>query len=136
LGGGIIGCETALWLAKQGYKVTIIERLPALMKAGLPVPYMNKAMLLNLLVLHKVTILTNSCVEEITDVGVITRDRNLKRHLTRADTVVLQLGLKAEDTLYAELQTKVPNCYAIGDCQQPRNIMAAIWDAYEVARVI
>lgn len=28
IGGGLIGCETALWLAKQGRKVTIVEMLP------------------------------------------------------------------------------------------------------------
>jgi 2-enoate reductase len=29
-----------------------------------------------------------------------------------------------------------PNLYLIGDAREPRNIMGAIWDAFEVARAI
>jgi len=36
VGGGLIGCETALWLAQQGKKVTLVEMLEDLMIAGIP----------------------------------------------------------------------------------------------------
>jgi hypothetical protein len=38
--------------------------------------------------------------------------------------------------LYWELQGKIPNMYLLGDSRQAKNIMNAIWDAYEVARAI
>ncbi|MBW2203900.1 MAG: hypothetical protein JRF52_07295 [Deltaproteobacteria bacterium] len=31
---------------------------------------------------------------------------------------------------------KTPNLYLIGDAREARNIMGAVWDAYEVARAI
>mgnify|MGYP000985132068 CR=1 FL=1 len=36
IGGGLVGCETALWLAKRHKKVTIIEALGNLLSAGRP----------------------------------------------------------------------------------------------------
>ncbi|NMR96288.1 FAD-dependent oxidoreductase, partial [Vibrio parahaemolyticus] len=37
IGGGLVGCETALSLAMAGKDVTVIEMLPELMASGLPV---------------------------------------------------------------------------------------------------
>ena len=135
IGGGLIGCETALWLAKQGKEVTIVEMLGELMAGSLPVPQMNRMMLLDLLALDKVNLITGARVREISEKGVIAvKDSNPV--LIKADTVVLASGLKSDDGLYQALRGKVAELYATGDCQQPRNIMGAIWDGYEVGRAI
>ena len=36
VGGGLIGCKTALWLAQQDKEVTIVEMLSELISAGIP----------------------------------------------------------------------------------------------------
>lgn len=48
------------------------------------------------------------------------------------------MGYRAEKSLYEELVTEldVEHIYNIGDSQQARTIMAAIWDGYEIARSI
>ena len=71
IGGGLVGCETALWLAKEGKEVTIVEMLPELMAGSLPVPQMNRMMLLDLLALSKVNLITGARVQEISGEGVI-----------------------------------------------------------------
>jgi 2-enoate reductase len=38
IGGGMIGCETAVWLAEQGKQVTVVEMMPQLMGEFLTVP--------------------------------------------------------------------------------------------------
>ena len=38
IGGGLIGCEVALWMAEQGKRVTLAEMLPELMPGDPPVP--------------------------------------------------------------------------------------------------
>jgi 2-enoate reductase len=135
VGGGLVGCETALWLAQEGKQVTIVEMLPELMVGGISVPRMNRYMLIDLLTLHKVKVMTNVCVRKITDAGVTVSGNGSNKTL-KADTIVLATGLKADNTLAESLSGRFSQLYVIGDCQEPRNIMGAVWDGYEVGRTI
>lgn len=135
LGGGLVGCETALWLAKAGKDVTILEVLPELMAGSLPVPPMNRMMLLDLLTIHRVKTIAEAQIRAINADGIII-DNDLGEILIEAETIVIASGLKPDNRLYKVLSPKMAEVYAIGDCQNPRNIMGAIWDAYEVGRAI
>ena len=53
-----------------------------------------------------------------------------------ADSVILCVGYKAENSLYEELKDQVDAIYQIGDANKVANIMYAIWDAYEVASTL
>lgn len=136
IGGGLVGCETALWLAQQGKKVTIVEMLGDLMMADPPVPYPERIMLLDLLKLNKVEAITNESLLEVTGEGVTLISNTFKKETLGADTVVLSIGLKPSSELYNTLAGNFPNLYLIGDAREARNIMGSIWDAYEVARTI
>jgi 2-enoate reductase len=135
IGGGMIGCETAIWLAEQGKRVTLIEMLPELMAGFLSVPLMNRMMLTDLLALNKVNILTGAHIREITNEGIIVNIGDSGKTI-KADTVVIATGLKPDDRLYQTLQGRFPTVYMVGDCRETRNIMGAIWDGYEVGRTI
>ena len=50
-----------------------------------------------------------------------------------AETVVLATGSEAENTLYRNLEGRVPELYAIGDCVAPRKLLEAIHEGYAVA---
>jgi 2-enoate reductase len=136
LGGGLIGCEAALWLAQQGKKVTIVEILGDLMKGGIPVQHMNRLMLLDLLKFHEVEILTNTSLLEVGENGVDLLVGDSGRRNFPADTIVLAVGLKPDRKLYQRLRGEIPNLYAIGDSRDAQNIKNSIWDAYEVARML
>ena len=136
IGGGRVGCETAIWLAQQDKKVTVVEKLDKLMSTDPPVPHMNKMMLLDLLRFYKVNILTNTSLLEVKDNEVVVINESFSKNTLKTDTVVLAVGLIANQDLYRELQGKIHNLYLIGDSRQARNIMGAIWDAYEVARTL
>jgi 2-enoate reductase len=136
IGGGQVGCETALWLAEQGKRVTIVEALPELMTSGIQVPHMNRIMLLDLLALNRVSIITRGSVVGITDEGTIIVDEAMSRRVIKSDTIVLALGFSADWALYDALKDKVENLYAVGDCREARNILGAVWDAYEVSRIV
>ncbi|MFC1860794.1 FAD-dependent oxidoreductase [Chloroflexota bacterium] len=135
-GGGLTGCEVALWLAEQKKEVTIVEMLPGLMDDGIPVPHMNKVLLLDLLSANNVNVIANASIREITDDGAIIESGTAQKRAIKADTVVLAMGLKSDNKLYDELRGKVAQIYALGDCVQPRNIMGAIWDAYQVGQAV
>lgn len=136
IGGGLVGCEAALWLAKQGKKVTIVEALPDILKAGRPIPHMNRIMLIDLLKFHKVKAITNTSLLAVTAEGVALIDKHFRQTSLKADTVVISVGYKPDKRLYSELSCKIPELYNIGDSREAANIMNAIWDGYEVARNI
>ncbi len=96
---------------------------------------MNQYMLQDMLILNKVKILTNARAVEIAKDGVIV-SVNGKKKPVKADTVVLAVGLKPDNALVSQLNGRFPKLYTIGDCREPRNIMGAIWDGYEVGRTI
>jgi 2-enoate reductase len=135
IGGGMIGCETAVWLAEQGKQVTVIEMQPQLMGEFLTVPLMNRMMLTDLMRLHKVNVLTGTNIREITGEGITVNDGGPEKTI-KADTVVLAAGLKPDNGLCQPLKEEFSNVFIIGDCREPRNIMGAVWDGFEVGRTL
>lgn len=139
IGGGLVGCELALHLAKQGKKVTILKRSKDLLTGRHAIPAMNREMLLDLLEMYHVTIHVGVQVLRAEEDGcqkkVTFRVDGEEISLT-AESVVCAAGYRANDELYEACMKENMNVYKIGDARRPRNIMNAIWDAYEVARSI
>jgi 2-enoate reductase len=136
VGGGQVGCETALWLAQKGREVTVIERLDDVLVAGTPIPHMNRVMLLDLMTHHKVEIITGASLLEVTEKEAVIIRKDLSRDVLPADSIVVAAGLSPEQGLFRALRGRHHDLYLIGDARTAKNIMNAIWDAYEVARAI
>ena len=136
VGGGLVGCETAIWLAQKGKRVTVVEMLKDLMTGSNWVPHVIKHMILDMLEFNKVAVMTSTRLVGVTDNGVNLLDASAREKSLDANTVVVSMGLKPERALYRSLVGKTPNLYLIGDAREARNIMGAVWDAYEVARAI
>ncbi len=135
IGGGLVGCETALWLAQKGKNVTLIEMLPEFLSGSPVVPGMNRMMLLDLLAFNKVVMYPGTEVRAVVDDGLSVIQNN-SEFLISADTVILAAGLKSDNSLHQSLLGKVTQLFAAGDCVQPRNIHSAIWDGFEIGRSI
>jgi 2-enoate reductase len=127
IGGGSEGCETAAWLANLGKKVTVAEMLPGL---ATDLWESNRMMLHEMLHQSGVTTLVNTYVEEVTDDGVITIDKNFQKNTIKADTIALATGLRPRREIYDALANDVKELYLIGDCRQPHKIHHAIWDGF------
>lgn len=136
VGGGLAGCEVAIWLAEKGKKVTIVELFPELMSGGAKVPTQVKMMTKDLLNHFHVTELTGCRLEEVTQTGAKITTSNGQTTVLEAETIVMAVGMKPEITLAESLQDFPCRLYRIGDCRQPKNVMNAIWDGYEIARFI
>jgi len=131
LGGGIVGCETGLYLAQMGRRVTIVARHGVIRKMHL----VNRMHLQKLLADAEVKILTDTSILEITGQGVVIADREREdeKSILPADTVMLALGLKPERELLEALNDGAIEVYAIGDCVEPRKVMDAIWEGFRTA---
>jgi 2-enoate reductase len=132
IGGGLVGCETALWLKQQGKKVTIVETLDKILAVNGPLCHANSEMLEKLIPYHDIEVITNAKVSGYHNgvLKMLTKDGN--KDIT-CDSVILSVGYKEENSLYHELKYEVPEIYLLGDARRVSNIMYGIWDAFEVA---
>lgn len=134
IGGRLVGMETADSLAEQGKKVSIVT-LHRLGENGRRVEENIYRTMRDRLIKHKVPIIPNSPVIEISDDGVYANDNGNLLFL-QADTVVLAVGSRSERTLADQLKNTIPEMYMVGDCVEPRDSMVAIREGAGVARTI
>ena len=135
IGGGLAGCEVALHLAKHRHKMTIIEQGPDILEAGVSLAPANKKLLRDLLEFYHVQIITEAKLKEVTETGAVIMTQGQERSIP-AHHVIIAVGFESNGSLYEELKNDYPDIYNIGDSLKIRNIRGAIWDAYEVTRLI
>jgi len=127
-GGGSTGGETALQLAKDGKKVTIIEMLEyAEVITGWPRGLMDQ------LEEYGVPFLTETRLVEITDNGASVLEKESNQYEIPADTVILSLGFKSRTEMVNEFSGLMTDVHVIGDCVKPRTLKEAVHDGFNVA---
>lgn len=124
IGGGKVGMETALYLAKQGKGVTVAEMTGEVAADMGPI---IKAVLLSEIQKNNVAVLVNARVREVTvDGPVIQREGGHEK--LAADTVVLATGYRPACRLLIDrpdIKTLVT-----GDAVEVRNAFFAIHDGF------
>lgn len=133
VGGGLVGCETALGYAREGKTVTIVDALPDILSAGIKVPVMNEQLLRDLLKEAKVEIKTG-CRLSAVGSDTVTVSTAQGQETIPADSVVLAVGFRARKTLMDDLAESGLDVYQIGDGNKVGNAMTAIDTAHTIAR--
>lgn len=136
LGGNMIGCEVAEYLAAQGKQVAVIKMRPGTRMAEDCEPT-NRRGLLDALQACGVECVTGYRVDTLNAEGVkvVNRESGDTREI-EADTVVLALGSKPRRGLYERLREQEIEFLPIGDCRNPNNIRQAIWDGALIGRQV
>jgi 2,4-dienoyl-CoA reductase (NADPH2) len=158
IGGGAVGCETALFLARIGTlsprqlyfllenqaetpetlthlilhgnkEITIVEMIS---KLGSDIGASTRWSILQDIHRRGIQTLLGSRVIEITPEGVVIRKEESLKTIP-ARTVVLATGVEPLRDMYEELKALVPEVYLIGDAQSPRKALEAIREGLEVA---
>ena len=135
VGGGLVGCETPLWLAQEGKRVTIVEALDRLMAVNKPLCHANSEMLERLLPFHGVETLVSSSVQKYEGGKIFVKTPQGERQLD-CDTVILSVGFREDRGVFDAWETSAREIYLLGDAKKVANIMYAVWDAFEVANHI
>ena len=135
VGGGLVGCETALWLAQEGKRVTIVEALDRLMAVNKPLCHANSEMLERLLPFHGVETLVSSSVQKYENGKLLVKTPQGEQQLD-CDTVILSVGFREDRGIFDAWETSAREIYLLGDAKKVANIMYAVWDAFEVANHI
>jgi 2,4-dienoyl-CoA reductase (NADPH2) len=161
-GGGSVGCETALYLAEKGtldaealkflllhkaetpdelykmitrgtYHISVIEMGPRLAD---DLPGSIRWTVSKHMKTMGITTYASSTVTEITSGKVIIEDvQGIKKELP-ADTVVMAVGSKANNSLYEAIKGLYPQVYLLGDAQNPSKVMDAIHNAFDLVNKI
>jgi len=133
-GGGLVGCETALFLAEQGKDVTIVEMLDNLASDMEPITRYD--FLTELMPQAGIKALLSRVIAEITDQGVVVLDRWGNKSLLEADNVVIALGSRPAEVMMEAARDCARETYVIGDCKEPRKIINATFEGASIARMI
>jgi len=133
VGGGATGCEVAHHLAEHGSTVTIVEQLP---KIALNLESITRKVLLRELRERGVQFLTGSKLSRVEETGVVVTGENGRETFIEANTVVIAIGNKPDNTLYEQIQSLGIPVHQIGDCLEPRSAKAAISEAAAIGRSI
>ena len=127
IGGELIGCETAEFLADKGKRVTVMRRGPEM---ALGVGFMYRTAFLNRLLEKGVNLLPGIRYDEVIPGGLVFTTKEGNRKTIEADTIVLATGSTPDKELYDEIKSKGFKVCLAGDCVEPRTIREAIADGY------
>ena len=132
-GGGLVGCETALFLFEQGKDVTIVEMLPELAGDLVMVP---REALIRRLSEARVNVATSAKIVEFTKGGVVVERRGQREAIEGMDAIVLAMGVVSVNELAGSVGEKIPEVHVIGDAKQPGKALEAIAAGAMVGRQI
>lgn len=134
IGGGQVGCETALHLACLGKQVTIVEMCGRLAPDASPthrtelMQELEKADTLEQVTSLRCTRVTDQAVEGITADGTV--------RVLPADTVVLAAGMRARTEAVDALLSGALYVFPIGDCVRAATVEQAMQSAYTAAMTL
>lgn len=158
VGGGAVGCETALAIAQMGTlnaenlkflmeneaesyetlqellnrgtkKVTVVELLKGV---GRDIGMSTKWVVMKNIKRLGVNIIDQASVKEVNGQGVLI-EREGAETLIPADSVVLAVGARSVNGLAGELEGKIQEVHVIGDASSPRKITEAIREGFDLA---
>ena len=134
VGGGLVGLETADYLAAQGRRVTLVEMLP---EVGADMDVLARTMLLKRLGDQGVKIHTNVRVRSFTAEAAVAEkisQTDSQEFSFPIETVVVAVGVSANRELADGLEGSGVEYHVVGDAVEPRRVLEAVREAFEVAR--
>ncbi|MBS3942868.1 MAG: FAD-dependent oxidoreductase [Dethiobacter sp.] len=158
VGGGAVGCETAITIAEMGTlsaetlkflieneaeeidtlrrllnrgtrQVVIVEQFKGL---GRDIGISTRWVVMKNIRRLGIKVIDETKVKAVTTEGLILEKGGAETMLP-ADTVILAVGARSENTLAEQLKEKVPELYLVGDAVAPRKITEAIREGFEAA---
>lgn len=125
-GGGLVGCETALFLTEQHCQVTIVEMRPDI---AVDEEFTRRILLMKDLKERGVKIVTDATIKEMKESGVVV-SRNGNDEMIDGESIVLALGVRPERALFESLKEN-DNVVIVGGDKAPVNALTATRQGFE-----
>lgn len=134
IGGGEVGMETGIYLARTGRTVTVLEQTSKLAANATKIHYWDT---LRSAWEHTpgLDTIVNATVTEIGENGVVYKDDSGCRKLI-ADTVILAVGMKSKSEEAMKFHGISELFYMVGDCKKTGTIQTTNRSAYYAANNI
>jgi len=139
IGGGMVGCEIASFLANTGdnitigrTEVTIVEMTDAV---GTDMFSEGRELLMEKLRHKEVRFITSATVKEITGDGAVIERPGGIETITGMDYIVLATGAEPVNEL-STAAAGIMEVHVIGDARKPRQVLDAIREGSEIGRVL
>lgn len=126
VGGGLTGCEIAYELYLEGKKPVIVEMKQDLIVAD-GVCLANSSYLRDFFAANKVPVYLETGLSEITDTGVVIKNKDGETSEIHADSVIVSVGY-----VPAPAAPKGSHIHVIGDAKAVGNLRTVIWGAWDV----
>ncbi|MBE9505981.1 MAG: FAD-dependent oxidoreductase, partial [Chloroflexi bacterium] len=127
IGGELVGCETAEYLAEHGRSVTVTRRGKEMATRVGP---SLRQFFLERLQQKGVVLLPGVRYKEARPGALVVETTDGRTRTLEADTLVLAAGSVPDTSLYEGLKGKVSELYTVGDCVEPRAIGDAVREGY------
>jgi 2-enoate reductase len=134
LGGGLVGCETAIMLEQQGKDVTIVEMLEGILVTAKNSPN-NDAWLKDTIGGSGIVVKTGTKLTKVEIETVTVESKNGTEQLPY-DTLVLAVGFTADQSLEDAVAAKIDKVFVIGDQNKPGKIIDAVHQGYNTIRLL
>lgn len=133
IGGGLVGLETAEFLAKQKKKVTVLEMLDDVAK---DMGFIRKVVTSQHISNAGIQILTNARCTGIGDNEVIFERNGAVERLKAIDSVIIAAGSAPKGSLQEYLRNSNYEYCVIGDAKSARKALDAIREAAQVSKAM
>ncbi len=130
LGGGLVGCEIAVCLAREGKNVHIVEMRSELCPDA-NVRY--RPLLMAEMAKYNVEIHTDCKCEKVDGNTVICSTPEGEQVAVQGDHILCGLGLVPNTAVVEELRGSAPQFFAIGNCVKPDTITHTVYQGYHAA---
>ena len=134
MGGGVIGCETALYLARRGKQVTISTRRDKSALAEDLYDHNNHDVLIMMMEAIDIAVLSETVPVRVDEDGVLVDHRGAEKKIL-VDSLVFSGRMLPDNGLSKSLED-MSNVFSVGDCVNPERIMEAVWTASKTVREI
>ena len=135
MGAGVIGCETAVYLAAAGKQVTLTLTFPDEGLATNLEIRANREMLILMMRQAGVNILPETVPFRLAPGIVLARQREAEIEIAADAVVHASLMLPVCD-LAEQLQGRRDGVFSVGDSCQPGGVIDAVWGAFHAVREI
>ncbi len=127
MGGGLVGCESAVHLAQESRDVTIIEMMDNI---AVDANNRHRPILLDVLKELGVKIETGMRGVRIDDKGLVCVDADGEEKLFEADTIFCSVGQRPLREVVNTLLDAAPEVVQVGDCVKPQKVTEALFRGY------
>jgi len=131
LGGGLVGCETGLYLAENGHEVTIIEMQEEIAPEA---NWMHKEGMMQSFAKAPITCRTGLRVSKIEPgKGVYAINAQGEEEFIPADGIVYAMGMRPNTATVDSLRDVCLDTFTVGDCVRPRKARQAMEEGFWAA---